>query len=35
LPTDIFKFDIHPNADGPSILVDGAGSDIPKAPDLD
>ncbi|UVW35452.1 acetamidase/formamidase family protein [SAR92 clade bacterium H455] len=35
LPTDIFDFDMQPNANGPTIAVDGAANDIPKAPDVD
>ncbi len=34
LPTDIFKFDIKPNANGPTKFLDGS-VDIPLAPDLD
>ncbi|WP_221801611.1 formamidase [Oceanobacter mangrovi] len=34
LPTDIFEFDIKPNANGPVKHLDGS-IDIPKAPDLD
>ena len=33
LPTDIFEFDIQPNANGPVKHLDGS-VDIPKAPDL-
>ena len=33
LPTDIFDFDIQPNAEGPKIEVDGS-VDVPLAPDL-
>jgi formamidase len=33
LPTDIFAFDVQPNADGPKKMVDGS-VDIPLAPDL-
>ena len=33
LPTDIFDFDMQPNADGPKIEVDGT-VDVPLAPDL-
>ena len=33
LPTDIFAFDVQPNADGPSKELDGS-IDIPLAPDL-
>jgi formamidase len=35
LPSDIFDFDMHPNANGPTKQVDGAANDIPKAADLD
>ncbi|MGY5452268.1 formamidase [Agarivorans sp. MS3-6] len=34
LPTDIFEFDIKPNADGPTKYLDGS-IDMPLAPDLD
>jgi formamidase len=33
LPTDIFEFDIKPNADGPTKFLDGS-VDMPLAPDL-
>lgn len=33
LPTDIFDFDVQPNADGPKIEIDGS-VDVPLAPDL-
>jgi formamidase len=33
LPTDIFEFDIKPNADGPTKFLDGS-IDMPLAPDL-
>lgn len=33
LPTDIFKFDLNPNADGPKKMVDGS-VEVPLAPDL-
>ena len=33
LPTDIFEFDIQPNADGPTKELDGS-VDVPLAPDL-
>ena len=33
LPTDIFEFDVQPNADGPKKELDGS-VDIPLAPDL-
>ncbi|ATV16942.1 formamidase [Pseudomonas avellanae] len=32
LPTEIFKFDINPNADGPTRFIDGS-IDLPIAPD--
>ncbi|MBB5188732.1 MULTISPECIES: formamidase [Zhongshania] len=34
LPTDIFDFDLQPNANGPKIEVDGSSSDVPLSPDL-
>ena len=33
LPTDIFDFDMQPNADGPTKMVDGT-VDVPLSPDL-
>jgi len=33
LPTDIFEFDVNPNADGPKKELDGS-VDVPLAPDL-
>lgn len=33
LPTDIFKFDLNPSADGPKKMVDGS-VEVPLAPDL-
>ena len=33
LPTDIFAFDLKPNADGPKKMLDGS-VDVPLAPDL-
>ena len=33
LPTEIFDFDIHPGADGPTRFISG-GVDVPLAPDL-
>lgn len=32
LPTDIFEFDVQPNADGPEIMLDGC-VDVPLSPD--
>ncbi|MGH1472561.1 MAG: formamidase [Cellvibrionaceae bacterium] len=34
LPTDIFEFDVKPNADGPTKYLDGS-VQVPLAPDLD
>jgi hypothetical protein len=32
IPTEIFEFDIHPNAKGPTKMVSGAGEDASEPP---